>query len=142
MISSVTIDSPRSTNVISNNLSTYENSTYKIKVQYPHNWIKLSRDIPGQVVSFFSPISGPYLLHKEYSISIDIPSVYENPFDYITRIKWDVGNQSWDKTIEEAFLPNSSRIINTEPYPNFFKEGKNYVILPLDLSILNFPDQH
>jgi hypothetical protein len=140
MIDSLRIDSDPSATKMSYFSLYNDNSFSGITVQYPSNWI-IKKDHKMNV-RFFSPIQGPYLLRNEYRISIDIDSVYDSPIDYVSRIVWDRLDQNWYKTVEEASSHSPTyRIIDKMPYSNFEK-GQGYILLPLDLRLLNYPNQY
>jgi hypothetical protein len=128
---------------IDNKLVTYVNHKEGIEIRYPSNWQMLEN--PGSI-TFFSPIDGPYLQLNQYTIAIDVPSTGHNlPIDFATRILWDDThfNHKWAKTIEEISSSDKRWLIDAElDYKDAFKEGRNYVILPLDLSIINSPEQY
>jgi hypothetical protein len=78
-----------------------------------------------------------------YTMSVDIHSVYETGTDYYVIIKKDPFSKTWTKTVEEGSATGEKRLLDkNDNYTGFFKDGKRYINLTLNLKDLNFPDQY
>jgi hypothetical protein len=128
-------------------LHTYSNPAMGIEIKYPNNWGRLiiKHNNQKSEVLFFSNIDGPYLLQSRYAISINEPSSYHEPVDFITQLLWDetVNNRTWTKIVEEESPEHKRRIIGTtDNYQSYFKKAGSYILLPLDLRTINSPSQY
>jgi hypothetical protein len=118
----------------------------QIKIMYPSNWGKIEGN--NHIVRFFSPIKGPFLIGNGYLISIDVPSVYNAPTDFVAKVIWvdSLFNRKWFKSIEEvSSIGNTRTLENTQDFSTFLKEQKSYeghIPLSIDLQKINSPNQY
>jgi hypothetical protein len=133
-------------------LNDYINDHLDIHMKYPSLWKMVENyNTTAQSITFFSPVKGAYFLADAYSISIDIPSYYETHPDYIARYQWsdsqmknnnnNNNNNGWSMTVEELSSSGHGRIFYTKPDNNELK-GERYVVFPVDLRELNYPNQY
>lgn len=111
----------------------------------PEGWLNVTTsNNKTSSILFFSPISGAYLLHGQYVLSIAEPSYYNETTDFQNRLVWDDSKYHvWTKQVEEASPDGQSRIIDsTDKYKPYIREAQNYVLLPLDLHLINSPSQY
>lgn len=139
------------------NMVDYQNDILGIRLDYPDNWMKIDNlftnvfnfrpyksDYVGGVMFLF-PITGPILLYRDYTMFVDVNPTYksESVAPYVSRIRWDAINQSWNKTIEEWSSNGEYRILSPTPdYKDFYQSGKAYVLMDFDLGVANFPDKY
>jgi hypothetical protein len=133
-----------------NDYSTYTNPSYGITLQYPSDWQGIETYFSNDnVVSFFSPIRGPYLLQAEYGVKVFLPSVYHTKevFEgYVQDIIWNNTHQTWNEFLSDtsSSLPPAvqQRIIYEKPIEGFFRESQPWVNIPLALRNINSPSQY
>jgi hypothetical protein len=115
-----------------NNLSNSNTQQYalysnkSIEIRYLSNWGTIEGN--NHLVRFFSPIIGPYLIGTGYIMAIDIPTVYDSPQDFITKvIWWNSLNHYWINSLEETSKDGNARYLgNIVNYSNFLKYQKSY----------------
>lgn len=63
--------------------------------------------------------------------------------DYKLEIAWNKNTMNWTKILEEWSPNGDSKTIMTESnYTGFFEKGKNYVEIPLNLKLLDYPSKY
>jgi hypothetical protein len=137
-----------------NSSTTYNNPSYGIRIQYPSHWQKVEKPFgdPTNVVTFFSPIQGPYLAYTGYAVKIFATAVYqsrEHVEGYIQRVYWSSNNQTWMESLSEissSLAPElQERVIYNKPIGSieeFFKAGEPWVHVPFWLRNINSPTQY
>lgn len=127
-------------------LLTYQNDKMGIKMQYPYNWAKKENESGNnENVTFVSPISGPYLISKAYSIGIVYKTPYGVQLHYMIEGSWDSTNRThtWVRKVIETGAGEEliSRDLNYTGF--YFNATKNsrYVLLNFNLNDLNLPNQ-
>jgi hypothetical protein len=145
MINSFRIGGTISTEAaVENGFSAYSNSQRKFTILYPSNWGKINNTgNEGPIVRFFSPISGPYMIVKAYSIIFEIPSVYGSRTSYTKDLRWTIANSTWIESFGERSLNFTDRTVNIKSgNQTSYQIGDNFVHLPVDLTLMNMPNQY
>ena len=114
-------------------------------ISYPKEW-KFTED-NNHIVRFFSPIPGPFLIGSGYIVAIDIPSVYDSPQDFLSKvIWWGPFSQYWHSSLEETSSDGHRRYLDLElNYSNFLRDQKSYegfVPFSIDLGKMNYPKSY
>lgn len=121
-----------------------------VEIQYPQDWGYTRRYNPSRTI-FFSPIHGPYLIGTGYLMSMDVPSAYNSPTDYIAKVMWwdSLYHRTWFKLSQEISFNGTTRTLEESPnYTQSFETEQNhdtitpFVFLPIDLSLFNSPNQY
>lgn len=128
---------------------TYFNPNSQIKLQYPSEWTlvenyndSMDKHVIANV-TLYSPVKGIYPLYRDYTISFDVNSIYDSPVDYAARLYWNSKYKTWNNTLEEFSINNKLRLLDNQVINNtdYIKNGESYILLPVDLSKINSPDQ-
>jgi hypothetical protein len=78
--------------------------------------------------------------HLVYSMYVDIDSAYDLGVDYIINILWSEDNKTWTKEVIESSPPAAKFVSTKSNLTGFF--DKSYVMLSLDLNMVNYPTQY
>ena len=135
------------------NYSIYNNPSYGITIQYPSHWQKAEKLLgDSNVVTFFSPILGPYLVNTNYGVKVFVTPVYQSPESvegYLQRVYWNSNNQTWMEYLGEkssSLAPRAQeRLIYNKPIEGieeFFKAGEPWIHVPFWLRNINSPTQY
>lgn len=130
-------------------LLVYQNSEYRIKMQYPQDWIKIENGRgTNNILSFISSSSSttpsPWRI-IDYAMLIDVNSIYDTGIDYSVDIIWD--GKNWTRRVSEYSSSLDSKILEeTDNFTGFFdngnRGGKGYIDFYFDLKRANFPSQY
>jgi hypothetical protein len=139
-----------SSRIDNGNYSTYINAPYGITLQYPSDWQTAEKYFSNDnVVTFFSPIQGPYLDFMQYLVKVFVVPVYQSPKSiegYLQTIQWDGKNQTWIESLSDRSSNladvGQQRIIYEKPIEGFFEENDGWVKVPLELHNLNSPSEY
>jgi hypothetical protein len=117
------------------------------EIQYPSNWQKAEKLFGRDDVTFFSPIEGAYHHYTQYGVKLLPKTVYVIPPEsstqgYIQKIHWDSYNQHWNNSLEDISSSNARRNIYENSAINFYREGQNWVQIPLSLRDINSPSDY
>ncbi|MGE5661895.1 MAG: hypothetical protein ACM3X1_06565 [Ignavibacteriales bacterium] len=132
------------------NYSTYSNTSYGITLQYPSDWRAEETFFSNEnVITFLSPIQGPYLDYVGYGVKVFVVPVYQSTElleGYIRYTYWDSNNQTWIESLSDqssnSLEGGQARIIYEKPTEGFFRENENWINVPLGLHNINSPSEY
>jgi hypothetical protein len=106
-------------------------------------WLSSPFKVPS-----ISSSSGFKQIERTYAMLIHIDSAYDIGQNYQAAIQWSSLTNTWSKITKKSSPPfvvktgNEEILDQKDNYTNFFRSGKNYVDLPLNLGFLGYPYQY
>ena len=137
---------PLVTNSSNDNDRLYNNSDKGITLKYPSEWGYYEYPNRARTL-FYSPIDF-YFMGTSYVILVDVPSSYDGPTDFISKVIWwhKFLDGKWAKIIEEASTAGPTRTLEAKyNFTEFFKKKENwegYVFMPISLRTINSPNEY
>lgn len=106
-------------------------------------WLSSPFKVPS-----ISSSSGLKQIERTYAMLIHIDSAYDIGQNYQSTIQWSSLTNTWSKITKKSSPPfvvktnNEQILAQKNNYTDFFRSGKSYVDLSLNLALIGYPSQY